>query len=134
MNIKSSESCFGNIFFRNPYLMIASAQIYFSKISCTLESIYRVIRTRQRVGIANGEFIQTLVIYTHSPSSILLLGQDDRSALRRFVVSDVSHPQIFLDLLSNFILFGSTQPIWGYAHRFSAWNQVYLMIYRTRRR
>jgi len=64
------------------YLPVPAEQIQITEVLGSREGIQRLIYPWERVGVLDDNAVESAVVYTEHPATILLLDQNDRRALR----------------------------------------------------
>ena len=101
--LMSSKGRLGNACLFHTYLVIARANIKFSKELGTTQFIQEVINDRNGKCVFNSQFVEGTKVRTHSPRTFFLQDHDYRRRLRAHTRMDNAYSKEFLDHILNFI-------------------------------
>src|SRR3954451_5669945 len=82
MTVARTKGRLWHILILDADLMVARAKVEFRKYFGTLDSIKDLIYMRERVPILDGQFVQCLIVDTHSQASVFLFNKQDRGTIR----------------------------------------------------
>jgi len=106
--IASNECCLVLSIRTEGYLPVPAKQIQSTEVLATRESIQRLVYPGKRVSVLNGYAVESAVVYSEPPATILLLGQDYWRAPRTVGRLDQIPVEKILHLTAHLLLRAQT--------------------------
>ena len=80
----------------DPYIVISPPNVEFGEDLSISQFIYKVGDERKGVGVADGVFVDVVVVLARAESSILLFDEEERRSLRGVGRADLSRGEVFV--------------------------------------
>src|SRR6184192_4358286 len=83
VTISCAKGCFLDVIFVNADLIVSPMKVDFGKNLCTLKSVNEVVNEGDGKSVFLGDLVQGSIVNAHAQLPILLLDENDRSAIGR---------------------------------------------------